>query len=104
MAKTKSFKNKGKKIFRSYSKQAEKALPVINNNLKDAGIMAKDVAKETIPIVEKGVSAVYGTMATGFNLGIKGAKNVASNIKSVTKKRRSTKRVKKHARKTHRKH
>jgi nicotinamide mononucleotide (NMN) deamidase PncC len=104
MAKSKSLKNRAKNFVRSSSKTAEKALPVINNNLKNAGVLSKDVAKETIPVVEKGVSAVYGTMATGFNLGIKGAKNVASNIKSASKKRRSSKRARKSARKTRRKY
>ena len=109
MAKSKSFKNRAKNFVLSSSKNAEKSLPVINNNLKNAGVMVKNVAKETLPIVEKGVAAVYGTMSSGFNLGIKGAKNVASNIKSISRKRksskhRSSKRSKNHARKTHRKH
>jgi len=105
MVKRISFKNRAKKFIVSSSKNAEKSLPVINNNLKNVGVMAKNVAKETLPIVEKGVAAVYGTMSSGFNLGIKGAKNVASNIQSVSRKRRrQSKRSKKHPRKTHRKH
>jgi hypothetical protein len=101
MAKSKSLKTRAKNFVRSSGKTAEKALPVINNNLKNAGVLAKDVAKETIPVVEKGVSAVYGTMATGFNLGIKGAKNVS---KVASKMRKSSKRSKKSARKTRRKY
>ena len=101
MAKSKSFKNRAKNFVRSSSKSVKKALPVINKNIKNAGVMAKGVAKETIPIVEKGVSAVYGSLATGFNLGVKGAKDVSNKIKSVSRKSRSSK---KHSRKTHRKH
>jgi hypothetical protein len=101
MAKSKSLNNRAKKFVRSSSKNVQKALPVINKNIKNAGVMAKDVAKETLPIVEKGVSAVYGSLATGFNLGVKGAKNVSNKIKSVSRNKRS---YKKHSRKTHRKH
>ena len=100
MAKSKSFKSKAKSFVSYTRKTAEKALPPIKN----ARVLAKDVAKETLPIVEKGVSAVYGTMATGFNLGVKGAKDVSNTIKSVSKNRRSSKHVKKHSRKTRRKY
>ena len=47
------------------------------------------MAKISIPIVEKGVSAVYGTMATGFNLGVKGVKGVKGVAKGLTKSKRS---------------
>jgi len=51
--------------------------------------MAKDVAKDTIPIVEKGVAAVYGAVATGVNLGAKEAKNVAQGVKRATREIKS---------------
>ena len=73
-----------KKRTSSIVKIAKKELPVIDNGLKNAGYVAKDVAKETIPIVEKGVSAIYGTMNTGFNLGVKGAKNIGKGIKNIS--------------------
>jgi hypothetical protein len=53
----------------------------LRNGLNTAGVAAKGVAKEAIPIVEKSVSAVYNTMASGLNLGIKGAKGVGKSIK-----------------------
>lgn len=98
MVKSKSLKNRANKFLRYSSKNVKNALPIINKNIKNTGVVIKDVAKETLPIVEKGVSAVYGTMATGFNLGVKGAKVVSNKIKSVSKKRRTSKS------KTHRKH
>jgi hypothetical protein len=61
-------------------KSIKKTLPAVNNGLKKVGTAAKDVAKASIPIVEKGVSAVYGTMATGLDLGVRGAKTIASKI------------------------
>jgi len=101
MVKSKSLKNRATKFVRYSSKNVKNALPIINKNLKNTEVVIKDVAKETLPIVEKGVSEVYGTMATGFNLGVKGAKVVSNKIKSVSKKRRTSK---KRSSKTHRKH
>ena len=71
-----------------------KTLPAVNNGLKNVGIVAKKVAVKSIPIVEKGVSVVYGTMATGFDLGVKGAKTVAKGITNKKRSRRHGKRRK----------
>jgi hypothetical protein len=100
MAKSNSLRKRASSFVKSSSETAEKALPVVNNSLKNVGVTAKNIAKETFPVIEKGVSAVYGTMATGFNLGLKGAKSVASGVKSVTSKRRKSRRSKKSSRKT----
>lgn len=67
-------------------KTINKTLPAVNKGLTKVGTAAKDVANASIPIVEKGVSAVYGTMATGLDLGVKGVKTVT---KGVTKSKRS---------------
>jgi len=90
MAKSKSLKNRAKGLIRSSRKNIEYVLPFMKTNFSNARSIAKGVAKETIPVVEKGVEKVYGTMSTGFNLGIKGAKNVATGIKSVVTKRRKS--------------
>ena len=99
MAKSKSLKNRAKGLIRSASKSVRGSLPSINNKLKTTGVIAKNVAKDSLPIIEKGVEKVYGTLSTGLNLGISGVKNVASNIK-----RASTKRKSKRSRKSRRKH
>jgi len=93
----KSYKKRMSKFIKSTSKNVSKSLPVVNNGLKTASYLAKGLAKKTVPVVEEGVSAVYDTMHTGFNLGVKGAKNVGKGIKSLKKtisggKRRRTKR------------
>ena len=80
MAKKNSLKNVGKGL--------KKALPVVNKGLKNLGSTAKEVAIKSAPIVEKGVSVVYGTMAKGFDLGIQGVKTVA---KGMSKRRHSKK-------------
>jgi hypothetical protein len=95
---TKSRKNS---ILKSVEKTSNKVLPVVDEGLQTVGSTAKDVAKISLPIVEKGVSAVYGTMATGFNLGVKGVKGVSGVAKGMTKSKRS-RRHKKGGKKTRR--
>lgn len=58
-----------------------KSLSTVNRGLTSVGTTAKRVATASIPIIEKGVSAVYGTMAKGVDLGIKGVKTVTRGMK-----------------------
>ena len=93
--KTSSYKKSASNFLKTSSNTAKKVTPVVKDSLKTAGVVAKSVAKETIPIVEKGVSAVYGTLASGFNLGVSGAKNVAKGVNKLSRKtRRNTKKSK----------
>jgi hypothetical protein len=85
MAKSRSNR---KSIIKKITKTTESALPVVNKGLNTVGKTAKNVASVSIPIVEKGVSAVYGTMASGFDLGIKGVKKVAKGVKKISRKRK----------------
>jgi hypothetical protein len=82
----KSNSSRSNSIIKRIKQTSEKALPIVDNGLKKVGTTTKTVAKASIPIVEKGVSNVFGVMSTGFDLGVKGAKAVA---KGVTKKRHS---------------
>ena len=82
----KSHKNR-KSIIKSISKTTKRALPVVDKGLKTVGTTAKNVATASIPVVEKGVAVVYGTMAQGFDLGVK---SVAKGVK-MSKKRRHKK-------------
>jgi hypothetical protein len=51
---------------------------------------AKMVASKTIPVMEKGVSAVYGTLATGFDFGLKGV----NTLTKMSKKHKHRKKCK----------
>jgi hypothetical protein len=97
-SRTLSFKNVGKGLISS----SKRALPAVNKGLTKVGSTAKDVAQKSIPIIEKGASVVYDTMATGFDLGVKGANTVAKGVKNITKKRHSKRRS--HRRRSHRRH
>ena len=94
MAKTrkylKSLKGaKSMKMLKNTSKSAARGL-------KNVGSVTKSVIASSGPIVEKGVSKVYGTLATGFDLGIKGAKSVASGVSKMTKRKRSNRKSRRH--------
>jgi hypothetical protein len=73
-------------ILKSIRSTSEKALPVVDKGLKTVGTTAKYVAVKAAPVVEKGASVVYGTMARGFDLGLKGL------AKGITKRRKYKKR------------
>jgi hypothetical protein len=79
-------------IFKSVKNTTDSVVPVINKGLTTVGTTAKGVAVKSAPVVQKGLSTVYGSLATGFDLGIKGAKNIASGIKTTSKKRRTKRR------------
>jgi hypothetical protein len=86
MAKSRKSRNsrKGKGFIR---RTANKTLPVVNKGLTTVGTTAKDVAAVSIPVIEKGVGVVYGTMATGLDLGVKGVKTVSKNISKRSRSR-----------------
>ena len=77
-------------------KTTEKAIPVIGEGLKTVGNTAKVAVVKSAPVLESGASIVYGTLATGFDMGVKGAKTVAKGISNSRSSRR-----RKHGRKTH---
>jgi hypothetical protein len=100
----------GKSRKTSVVKRLKKTLPVVNNGLKSVGTAAKHVASASIPIIEKGVSAVYGTMSSGLDLGVKGVESIGkkySRSKSHSKshsKSRSKSRSLAGGRRTKRRH
>ena len=88
---SKTRKNRSRKNFlKKITNTGEKALPVVKTGLKTVGNTAKVVAVKAAPIVENGVSKVYDTMLTGFDLGVKGVKSLSSKkMKSKRTKRRN---------------
>jgi hypothetical protein len=84
-------RNKSRKsgVLKGLKKTTTKAVPMVKSGLKSVGSTVKNVAIKTAPTVEKGLEGVYGTLATGFDMGIKGVKK---GVSKITKKRRGTKR------------
>ncbi len=79
MAKTR--KNRSKKNFlKKLTNTGKKAIPVVKTGLKKVGNTAKVLAVKTAPIVENGISKIYGTIANGFNFGVNGVKGLTSKM------------------------
>jgi hypothetical protein len=95
MAKSKSRKysqRKNKKttkrnIFKSIRTTTSKAVPMVTSGLKKVGSTVVNVTKKTAPIIEKGVGAIYNTLASGFDLGVKGVKKGIKFVNQSKKKR-----------------
>lgn len=85
---SKTRKNRSRKNFlKKITNTGKRAIPV----LKTVGNTAKVVAVKAVPVVEKGVSSVYNTMVTGYDLGVKGVEQFSSKrrrAKSGRSKRR----------------
>ena len=65
------------------------SLANLGKGLESVGYTAKNLAVEATPIVERGVSTVYGTLASGVNLGTNVARGIVSSRKR-SRKHRST--------------
>jgi hypothetical protein len=86
---SKTRKNRSRKNFlKKISRTGKNAIPVVESGLKTVGKTAKVVAVKAAPVVEKGVSSVYNTMVTGFDLGVKGVKQFSSKNKRTKRRRR----------------
>jgi hypothetical protein len=85
-----------KSFMKSVRSTSRRALPVVSKGLKTVGNTAKYVAVKSAPVVEKGASVVYGTLAKGLDLGFKGVKTLAKGAKKMSmghsKKRGGTRR------------
>jgi len=85
---SKTRKNRSRKNFlKKITRTGKNAIPVVESGLKTVGKTAKVVAVKAAPVVEKGVSSVYNTMVTGFDLGVKGVKKISSRSKRSKRRR-----------------
>jgi hypothetical protein len=57
------------------------SLKSVNKSLTTVGSVAKGVAKKSLPLIDKSVSAVYETMGKGFDLGIQGVKSISKGTR-----------------------
>jgi len=87
MPKTRRNKSKLGKIttfLKRVANKTNKYLPVINSGVKKVGKTTKKVAYKAKPIIEKSSAVIYNTIASGFDLGIKGTKK---SLKYISKSR-----------------
>jgi hypothetical protein len=70
------------------------SLKSVNSGLTSVGRVAKGVAKKSMPIINKSVSAVYDTMGKGFDLGVQSIKSLNKRSRKIAggRRRRGTRR------------
>ena len=73
-------------LLKSLKKTSSKAVPIVKSGLKSVGSTVKTVAIKSAPTVNKGLEGVYGALATGFDMGIKG---ISKGVSKMTKKTRT---------------
>jgi hypothetical protein len=89
---TKSHRRRSSKkssLFKGLKKSTTKAVPVIKSGLKSVGSTVKTVAIKSAPTVNKGLEGVYGALATGFDMGVKGVSKMSKKMRSSSKHRKS---------------
>ena len=74
-------------LLKGLKKSTSKAVPMVKSGLKSVGATVKTVAIKSAPTVNKGLEGVYGVLATGFDMGIKG---VSKGVSKMSKKTRSS--------------
>jgi hypothetical protein len=86
-------------IIKNIGRTTKRVLPVVKTGLSTIGENVKYAANKSEPTIKQGFKSIYGTLATGFNMGLNklsstfkksGAKHrVNRKTKSSFKKRRS---------------
>ena len=94
MPKTRTHKrnHKNKKSSRGFFKKLRRttgrAIPVVASGLKRVGSNVKTITMKSKPTVEKGLGAIYKTVLSGFDLGVKGVKKGINIVKNKTRRHR----------------
>ena len=82
MPKSGKIYKRGRNAMKTIKNTFSRTLPVVNNSLEKVGTVSKDVVTASIPVVEKGVSAVYNTMAKSADFGVNTAKSLAKSVRT----------------------
>lgn len=80
-----------KNLYGTIKRTTKRAIPVVTSGIKTVGKTTVKVAEKSAPIIEKGVGAVYGVLAEGFDMGVKGLKKTTSVMKKSKKTRKHRK-------------
>lgn len=74
-------------LLKSFNKTSSKAVPMVKSGLKSVGSTVENVAIKSAPTINKGLEGVYGALATGFDMGIKGVSKGVSKVSKMSKSR-----------------
>ena len=75
---------------------SKSALPMVATGLKRVGSTAKAVVVKSGPVAEKGLSGIYGALATGFDFGLNKIKDKKNQTYKKTKRVRRHKKTRRH--------
>ena len=88
---TKTRKNKFSKsskkttnIIKNIGRTTKRVLPVVKTGLSTIGQNVKYAANKSEPAIKQGFKSIYGTLATGFNMGLN---KLSSTFKKSTFKK-----------------
>jgi hypothetical protein len=71
------------------TRSIKRTMPKVKKGLKVVGKTAVNVTKEATPIVEKGLGKIYGVLAEGFDMGVRGVKKTMDKKKRTNKRRKN---------------
>jgi len=87
--KRRSSRKTKKNFYGTLKRTTKRAIPVVASGIKTVGKTSVKVVEKSAPIVEKGVGTVYGVLAEGFDMGVKGLKKTAAVMQKGRKTRKS---------------
>jgi hypothetical protein len=77
--------SKKARIIQNIQNKSKKFLPKINQGLQTVGSTVRSAAVKSGPVLEKGISNIYGVLATGFNKSIDNISSFRRNRKRYSK-------------------
>jgi hypothetical protein len=86
---SRSSKRRRTGIIKNIGKTTKRVLPIVKTGLSTIGQNVKVAASKSEPAIKQGFKSIYGTLATGFNMGIN---KLSSTFKKNGAKRRSKRR------------
>ena len=92
---SRSSKKRRTGIIKNIGKTTKRVLPIVKTGLSKIGENVKVAATKSEPAIKQGFKSIYGTLATGFNMGL----NKLSTFGKSGAKRRVNRRTKRRGRK-----
>jgi hypothetical protein len=79
-------------IIKNIGKTTKRVLPIVKTGLYKIGENVKVAATKSEPAIKQGFKSIYGTLATGFNMGVNKLSSTLSTFKKSGAKNRSKRR------------
>ena len=79
-------------IIKNIGKTTKRVLPIVKTGLSKIGQNVKVAATKSEPAIKQGFKSIYGTLATGFNMGLNKLSTFGKSSAKRRAKRRSRRR------------